>query len=107
MTDEYTCDDCGTTFTSGRALGGHRKTHRFHKLAKPLCFTDDEEWEYSVAKVRVENPGVPMTPSFALAEACAVCPLEYMQEMQARGRCRPPARAVPQRDLTLGEEDEL
>lgn len=110
MTDEYTCDfnGCGAPpFFSGRELGGHRKTHLAPRTDKPDCFTDDAEWASALDRLRAEHPNVKrMTRNYALAESCAVCPLEFMEEMQARGRCHPPDKAVPQRDLGLSDDDE-
>lgn len=105
MADEssYPCDICGIPYPSGRALGGHRKTHNKKRLPTPECFTDDKEWEYSVSQLRIEQPDRMVTREYALAEACAVCPLEYMRHLESQGRCHPPASADPQRDLELTE----
>ena len=108
-TNEYPCDapGCGVTFFSGRELGGHRKTHNAKRPSdRPACFTDDAEWQSAISRLRQEHPTVKnLSHDYALAESCAVCPLEFMQEMQSRGRCHPPAGAVPQRDLGLMDED--
>lgn len=104
MTDEITCPDCLITFFSGQELGGHAKTHKRNRTDKPACFTDANEWEYTLTQLRIENPRKMITSSFALAEACAVCPLEFMQQMESRGRCHPPEGAIPQRDLNVDIE---
>lgn len=111
MSDEYTCDysGCGAPpFFSGRELGGHRKTHNLGKRTDtPACFTDAAEWHSAISRLRMEHPNMSViTPTFALSESCAVCPVEFMREMQSRGRCHPPANAIPQRDLDFSEEDE-
>ena len=107
-TNEYPCDTqgCGITFFSGRELGGHRKTHNVERIVvRPACFTDDEEWQSAVGRIRIEHPDMKnISRDFALAESCAVCPLEFMREMQSRGKCHPPANAIPQRDLGDDEE---
>lgn len=110
MTNEYLCDfdGCGAPpFFSGRELGGHRKTHNRRRTDKPDCFTDTAEWESAIDRIRVEHPNKQtISRDYALAESCAVCPLEFMQEMQARGKCHPPDSAIPQRDVYAGDDDE-
>lgn len=106
MTDEYPCPDCGINFPTGRHLGGHRKTHKVDGLPKPDCYLDEKDWQRDVTSLRIEHPTMTkLTAAFVLSEACAVCPIEFMQEMQSRGRCHPPNGAQPQRDLTLGDEE--
>jgi len=103
MTDELPCPICLTPFFTGREFGGHAKTHKHKRADKPDCFTDVKEWEYTFTKLRIEHPGRMMTPAFALSESCAECPLEFMLEMQSKGRCHPPAGAIPQRDVPGAE----
>lgn len=103
--DDYICTGCGASFPTGRSLGGHRK-HCGHTAALPTprCFTDDKEWQYNLQQLRVEHPEKQrISREYALAEACAVCPIEFMAEMQSKGHCFPPASAIPQRDLGLDE----
>jgi len=92
MSDEYRCDRCDATFFSRQSLGAHRGQHgrRSKYLPTPDCFNDDD-WEFALTRLRIESPGIRnMTYTFALGKACGICPIAYMQEMQAQGRCRPP-----------------
>lgn len=104
MTDEIECPDCLLPYFGGRELGGHAKTHKHVRDDRPECFTDDKEWGFALSTTRIENPKKMITRDFALAEACAICPLEFMRQMQSVGRCKPPAGAIPQRDLGLDQE---
>ena len=111
MNDEINCPDCLATFfgpNRGRELGGHAKTHRRHREDVPACFLDRGDWESALSRLRTEHPTkAVISPTFALAESCAVCPLEFMQEMQSKGRCHPPAGAIPQRDLGIDFEEAM
>lgn len=102
MTDEIDCPYCLTPYFSGQELGGHVKTHKRQRNDKPACFTDAEEWAYALTQLRIEYPRRVISATFALSEACAICPLKFMQQMESRGKCHPPAGAVPQRDLGVG-----
>lgn len=104
MSDEQYCDRCNIPYFSEQALGGHGKSHRHPRTDKPACFTDDKEWEFAISLLRIEYPKRVITADFALSEECAVCPVEFMQEMQSKGRCHPPANAEPQRDLGIQGE---
>lgn len=107
MSDEQYCDKCNIPYLSEQALGGHGKSHKHPRSDKPACFTDDKEWEFTISLLRIEHPSRKViTTTFALSEACAVCPLSFMQQMQSRGRCHPPENAVPQRDLGMQGETE-
>lgn len=107
MNDEITCPDCHQSFFGAnreRQLGGHSKTHRHHRDDAPACFLDPRDWEATFARLRTEHPTkTVITANFALSESCAICPLGFMKEMQAQGRCHPPKNAWPQRDI--GDDD--
>lgn len=111
MNDEITCPDCLATFfgpNRGRELGGHVKTHKRRRDDTPACFLDRGDWESAIGRLRTEHPTMKnISRDYALAESCAVCPLEFMAEMQSKGRCLPPAGAMPQRDLGLDMEEAL
>ena len=119
MADEHSCpvDDCGASFPTPTALGGHVGQHtksarRAKELdlnalgAKPPCFTSQSDWEYSARQLQIEFPNRPITRDFVLRESCRVCSLMYQQLAQRFEICRPPAGApTPQVRAAKGIDD--
>lgn len=114
MTDEkpVVCPKCEERFESGRALGGHAKTHNrppavidWELMAPtPECFEDEADWRYCVEQTRSIHPTVRrFTREYALAEACLSCTREYQESQIKVGRCHPPEGAMtPLRILEEG-----